>query len=60
VLWAGGTPLDQAAQCPIQPGLGCLQGWGMTALSHLRDGDLGVPLGISFGAGNTLLCFSGC
>jgi len=27
LLWAGCHPPDQAAQGPIQPGLGHLQGW---------------------------------
>ena len=27
--WAGCHPPDQAALCPIQPGLECLQGWGI-------------------------------
>jgi len=42
--WAGSLTTDQAAQSPIQPGLECLQGWGIhnTTQDHRPD-DLNLP-----------------
>jgi len=35
--WQGHQPLDQTAQSHIQPGLECLQGWGIHSLLPVME-----------------------